>query len=912
LGAGLFITIYDWDTIELETSNGNVLSIPVVLCSGIFPCSISIQGDGIQSIQRTGNGSIICLGSAGCIRLSISRVHVVCKEYELSTNPVLEVQGSLASIRNSSFTGCYYAFDGSSIRAYDKAVVHVKDSSFIYCRSLGLGGAISAFGSTVFIEKTLFKKCTSFGGGGAVSVATFVCYGSTELVITSLIIDKCQFQGCSTDGLGGAVFASSGTSTIYIYGSSFVGCTSWKSGGAVAAVDSAKIDITVSLFANNSAHGLGGGAIFSQDAIMALRGLACNGNAAIGGGGGVIYWQGTVVPSIKPWCESGWYIHPRFQCIPSGCEYKCQACNAGKFQTKQGSETERDCTLCEAGKYSSTIGSSTCMDCSPGTFSSSEGASDPSDCILCYAGSYSESVATSECSLCDTGAFSSCIGSTLCIQCQAGEFSTLRGANESYACISCAAGTYSFTGAEECLECESGTFSSLHSSACAACSAGTYSTVSMAIDNASCVLCEPGTFSKEGASLCSSCGPGTFSSAEGRTSPEDCSSCEAGTYSVIAGATSSSTCAECGAGSYSGPGALTCFVCRSGKYSTAGRAESSMTCLKCLSGSFSVSGSALCLGIGSFRQERPIPLLLEDNFELLLPFDFSFNQSNYRRIHISRIGEIHFGSSNDKIFTTIISNSFTDTVFSSGGAMFYDEDISSFLIFNDTSQFSMQWTNLGVESNCYGILLNAVITFQVSLFQNGSLIMSYLGTDVKDFEETAPVIGIQSVCHGALSPSSFPVLFPGQCLHIFPEQEQYQNCSFETYRCPENLMIAEICQPGTFLSANMLCAQCVAGKFQTGSGMTFENNCSLCIAGKYSNTAASSAAELCLNCSDLFLNSSHDQGSLRCDSLEIPENREEYQRHEQKASHRYLSLNLSNSLPMESITGVFTNPRYYL
>ncbi len=616
------------------------------------------------------------------------------------------------------------------------------------------------------------------------------------------------------------------------------------------------------LHQHNLAYGLGGGAIFSHDAIMTLKGLKCTRNAAFDGGGGVIYWQGTLIPKITPWCDLGWYTHPEFECTPETCEYKCKACHAGSYQSKRGAEAEHDCLLCEAGKFTSTLGASMCMGCSPGTFSTTVGASSFSSCTACYPGSYSESRSNSECPLCKIGEYSSAFGSTSCTKCHAGEYLTLTGANDSQLCIACDAGTFSMSGAGECVECGYGTFSSTRSSACIACSAGTFSTVSRAIDNTSCVICKAGTFSEQGAAICSSCEPGKYTSADGNISPDDCRSCEAGTFSTMAGATNSATCAECGAGSYSRSGSPSCSVCKSGKYSAAGRAESSMTCIQCILGSISAPGSAYCPDLAKLRKARSVFLSDENMLELPLQFEFPFNYTTYNIAFISSLGQLQFGLSDlNKImfkpkFSGFLNNLFSDVVLS------YIEDKSSFLIFNDTTQVSIQWTNWGIESlNCLGCLSDFSLTFQVSFFQNGSIITSFFGADQLTFEDGTLLIEVQS--RTDILPSSLDLaLSPTVCFHISPAVDLYSDYHFETYRCQENVLIAPICPPGTFLSENMICMQCEAGKYQTREGMMSAQNCTMCMAGKYSMSQASSAAELCINCSDSVSNCTEIQDSF--------------------------------------------------
>jgi len=88
------------------------------------------------------------------------------------------------------------------------------------------------------------------------------------------------------------------------------------------------------------------------------------------------------------------------------------------------------------------------------------------------------------------------------------------------------------TGSTSCLSCPAGTFSTAGSTSCSPCQAGTFSTAG----STSCSPCPAGTFSTaDGSSSCSPCPAGKFSTAAGSTS---CSSCPRGKFSKAGSNTS--------------------------------------------------------------------------------------------------------------------------------------------------------------------------------------------------------------------------------------------------------------------------------------------------------------------------------------------------------------------------------------
>ena len=88
-------------------------------------------------------------------------------------------------------------------------------------------------------------------------------------------------------------------------------------------------------------------------------------------------------------------------------------------------------------------GSSNCTSCPAGKYATAEGANSSQACSWCESGVFA-AVEAVDCSpLCDVGTYYKGGGSSECIACGAGEYSTASGANSSASCKQCEAGTFS-------------------------------------------------------------------------------------------------------------------------------------------------------------------------------------------------------------------------------------------------------------------------------------------------------------------------------------------------------------------------------------------------------------------------------------------------------------------------------------
>ena len=328
---GLFFDIYDWDLVELIPFMKNVLPYHLVLCSGVFPCTFSLQGGAATKMYLSANGAISCLASLGCSSLTLSNIWLECNS-SVRQLSAIELQGSELHVIDSTIIGCSSANDGGSIQTYgEKAFAEVKGSAIKDSWSGRYGGAISSVGSVLVLLDSTFQNCTSSKGGGAIYAADYVCYPPQRGIVTAVSISNCKFKSCKTRSSGGAVLATSSTDTANvtaeIYSCEFEGCVaemyggciftsslavsiqitdsvfqkseSILSGGAISVQDLSKVSMMKSVFKNNTAGGNGGGAIQLDDAFLSLDEVTFIANSAPTGGGGALFWDGSFEPDVQ-------------------------------------------------------------------------------------------------------------------------------------------------------------------------------------------------------------------------------------------------------------------------------------------------------------------------------------------------------------------------------------------------------------------------------------------------------------------------------------------------------------------------------------------------------------------------------------------------------------------------------------
>ena len=66
-GSDFLINFYDWDRLVLNADADLNLVWHINLCTGVFPCVLTVVGDGNGRVRRSDNGSLTCLQSAGCM-----------------------------------------------------------------------------------------------------------------------------------------------------------------------------------------------------------------------------------------------------------------------------------------------------------------------------------------------------------------------------------------------------------------------------------------------------------------------------------------------------------------------------------------------------------------------------------------------------------------------------------------------------------------------------------------------------------------------------------------------------------------------------------------------------------------------------------------------------------------------------
>ena len=496
-GMDIFIETYDWDLLVFHPTSTITLSSPLDLCTGILPCSLSINGIAGGTIFFTKDTYIACDLSIGCAALALNSVQVLCDLSKSSSSP-LQISSTVLDISNSSFNGCSSLNYGGVIESYGDSTITINSSVFMNVSSDSFGGAISVFGGKVKIFNSQFYNCSSKQGGGAISAASFSCTGAKNYVNTDFYLSHSSFERCFSEENGGGILMSGQSVTANIYAASFSFCGSNSLGGAISLNYGASLVLTSTLLLNNYVDGLGGGALHASDSNLFLQGLDCKGNTAMAGGGGLLYWSGDLEPEIRLWCRAGSMAKDADEPISSPPE--CIACPPGTFQTSDGTTF---CTSCKAGTYLTQYG-----------------ASSLDSCISCVAGTYS----------------------------------TLKMSSSSSSCLACERGKFSNNGSDSCQPCHAGSYSSVlaasSSNVCTKCDFGTYSTVVAASESASCLVCKAGTFSLSGADTCSVCRAGTYSSMVRATSPIQCIDCDVGKFSNQQGAVSSASCEICPKGTY--------------------------------------------------------------------------------------------------------------------------------------------------------------------------------------------------------------------------------------------------------------------------------------------------------------------------------------------------------------------------
>ena len=328
-------------------------------------------------MERVLDGSISCLASAGCNGIILRDLTIICMDNS-STRSMFTVQGSTFTSKNVSFNRCDSRTDGGIVKSYDGATIFITSSRFENIYSFGFGGAVAVLGSQAFISNTQFFNCSSLRGGGAIWMSIFECYGSEKIEDTVVFIDNTSsFVSCHSPGPGGSILATPDSTTplgqasdsfaekvtknlvaslllflkdtkflnsgsereggalavssvlahVEAVNCTFVSCSSALVGGAVYAGDQAQVNLSANLFLGNTALGIGGGALYSQNARMAIANNTSKNNRAPAGGGGMLFWDGDAMPVFPQLCTYSTSSWPTYSLLVGGvsalaCGYK--------------------------------------------------------------------------------------------------------------------------------------------------------------------------------------------------------------------------------------------------------------------------------------------------------------------------------------------------------------------------------------------------------------------------------------------------------------------------------------------------------------------------------------------------------------------------------------------------------------
>jgi hypothetical protein len=341
---GLLVSIYDWDILALDPSISALLLEPLVLCSGGLPCALQLQGVG--TLRRVGNGSLICSASTGCTGLSLRYVRLECLDPSPAVLAPLVVDGTSLEIHDSALVGCSAASDGGAIEASSGALVKVTETMFRSAHSDGSGGAIHAEQSTVWVLNSTFVDCSAAKGGGALDAVggsvnisrvlfnkvraggdggAIRAYDSVYLSILGcifeaghsyqhggavaflgdvMLVDHSQFVSCSSKQGGGAIWSSClnrypvmQCGVMNIVESQFEACSTAGAGGCIK-VSSVAVKVLYSHFFSCSSGLDGGGALSLIDsAVTSLTSCTLWNNSASGKGGAVLVRGGSLAVS---------------------------------------------------------------------------------------------------------------------------------------------------------------------------------------------------------------------------------------------------------------------------------------------------------------------------------------------------------------------------------------------------------------------------------------------------------------------------------------------------------------------------------------------------------------------------------------------------------------------------------------
>ena len=263
------------------------------------------------------------------------------------------------------------------------------------------------------------------------------------------------------------------------------------------------------------------------------------------------------------------------------------------------------CNCCALGRFNPT--GNTCVQCNPGYFCPTRTVNQRD----CTSGTWS-GLGQSSCSACASNSGVSCFRCTSAASCQCNPGYT--GPNGG-PCTACNPGSYKLaSGTSACIFCGNGKFSTTGAATaettcqacpvnsgfqCIGCSALNFCTCNRGYtgpDGGPCTACVPGKYKDiTGSQLCFDCFPGTYTTSIGASSSGLCQFCPTNSNSpsgssILAACTCNTgftgphggPCTSCAAGTYKDvSGSVACINCGPGRYSTAVGATAVSTCLAC-------------------------------------------------------------------------------------------------------------------------------------------------------------------------------------------------------------------------------------------------------------------------------------------------------------------------------------------
>jgi hypothetical protein len=232
-----------------------------------------------------------------------------------------------------------------------------------------------------------------------------------------------------------------------------------------------------------------------------------------------------------------------------------------------------------------------------------------------------------------------------------------------------------------------------------------------------------------------------------------------------------------------------------------------------------------------------------------LPFAFPLYCTEYHAVDVTSHGTLEFEGVG-VVGVPATNDAIPSAFLQSGGliAAFWQvlttSSSSMFLEWRSDTEVSLQWTDWVPTS--WMTEEDSFITVQVSLFRNGSIVLSYLSLRGRGSAGDVASIGVQGGNQGVGLSYFSPTLSSGLCFHLFPSESVCDAYVVETFECPEKQLLVAKCPPGRYLGSNFLCSECSAGSYQTGEGMVGEGSCIPCAAGKFSLSTGAASEESCV------------------------------------------------------------------